>query len=794
MQGLLFHSAEAYFNHLSTRHDTLYCDAMTHRRRNPRPAAPILLLALPLVAFVACGGERSLEDIRALHAAGRFEESLEPLTELIDDGSKDPEVFYRYGVALSTTARPSQALWPLRKAMESEDWRLPAALALASGGLETGNLEEAIEAASTVLELEPDHLRALRIRANALIRTRKNLDYERAIEDADRILDLNPGDPEALIARVTALLALERAEEAEEALHDVVEAAAESSFPTQHQARFCAARAVFAQEKNEFEEAEAIHRECLEKHPTSSIVVRSAMDFFLARSQPKEATSAVLAAHRADPASREFRVGYAMRQLSSGDLEGAEQTLRAATEVDSPGLAAEAWRDVAGFMADQKRFDEAVSAYEEALAILPRPSDELLFALGDTLVLAERYERAGEIAGRLRSDSHRAMIEGRIHLGQQDPEAALERFTEGLRLWPDNVIARYYAAVAAEQAGLFDRAIEEYRYSLRVDPSATDGRYRLARILAAQGDEAAAISALHHAAQKAPATRDMALLEVELVARMQPVVGSLPPRLLAILGDREGWSRAVAAIARGAWHRAGPAAAVRVIEGGSRLDLADPVAADALRMLVRALIELDRISEARQQLEQLAGSEKAVDNSVIPALLGDVHAAAGAETEARRAYEAALEIDPEQPESLAGLASIVAATDPEAALALYARSLRDQDQDALADPAEGRSARSRAALLARLGRIDEAIAALDERLLAEPLDTRAARQLAETLRQRRGDEDLARAEKLIERADRFGHAKNTAVAREASSRPDTSNAAAATNEEARQKDDGPPAG
>jgi len=761
---------------------------MTHRSRTLRLLVPILLVLLAL----ACGSERSLEDVRALHAAGRFEQSLEPLAALIDGGSQDPEIFYRYGVALSATQRPSQALWPLRKAMENEEWRLPAALSLASGGLRTGNLEEAIEAASIVLELEPNHLRALSIRANARARTRKNLDYERAIEDADRMLELDPANPEALIVRATALLALERTEEAEKALDDVVEAAAESSLGGQDRARFCSARAVFAEEKGELEEAEAIHRECLDQHPTISVVVRSAMDFFLDRNEPEEATAAVLAAHRADPTNRDFRVGYAVRLQASGDLEGAEQTLRAATEVDSARLAAEAWRDLAGFLAEQKRFDEAVAAYEEALALLPSPSDELLFSLGDTLVLAERYERAGEIAERLRSSSHRAMIEGRIHLGRREPEAALERFSEGLRLWPDNVIARYYAAVAAEQSGLFDRAIEEYRYSLRVDPSATDGRYRLARILAAQGDEAKAISALHHAVPKAPATRDMALLEVELVSRMQPLVGSLPPRLRAILGDREGWSRAVAAIARGAWHRAGPEAATRVIEGASRLDLADPVAAEALRMLVRARLELDRTAEAREQLEQLVSSEKAVGNSLIPALLGDIHAAAGAEAEARRAYEASLAIDARQPEALAGLASLVEATDPEAALVLYSRGL--PDREALTDPARGRLALARAALLARLGRIDEAITALDERLLAEPLDPDMARQLAETLRKRRGDGDLARAERLIERADRFTHASNSPVAQEASDRPDTMAPAASTSEETGQSDGAPPAG
>lgn len=701
-----------------------------------------------------------MDDVRALHAAGRFEESLDPLVEMIDAGTEDPEVFYRYGVALAATRRPSQALWPLRRAMESEDWRLPAALSLAAGGLETGNFEEAIKAASIAIELEPDHLRALRVRAMARIQSRKDSDYELAIEDAEHVLDLDPGNPDALIARATALLALERTEEAEEALAEVIEAASGSTFDERDRARFCAARAVFAKEKEKLEEAEAIHRECLENHPTSPTVVRSAMDYFLAQGKPEEATAVVLAAHRADPTHREFRVGYAVRQQAEGDIEGAEQTLREATQLEEPLLAAEAWRDLGGFLADQRRFDDAVAAYEEAVAIVPNPSTELLFSFADTLLLAEQFDRALEVASRVGSVSHRALIEGRVHLAQHRPDKALERFSEGLRLWPDNAIGRYYAAVAAEQSGAFDRAIEEYRYSLRVDPSATDGRFRLARILAAQGDEEMALSALHHSVGRAPATLDMALLELELTARRQPVAGKLPPRLLSLVNHPSSWGRAVAAIAAGAWDRAGPTAAVRVIESGSRLDLADPMNQEALRLLIHALISAGRADEALTRLEKLAReeNEKAQDNALLHALLGRVHARTGEEGEARQAYEAALSLDSEQPEALAGLAALTADEDPQAALEIYSRGL--ENRNALGEPARGALARARAALLARLDRTDEAVAQLEARLLAEPLDVETAAQLAQILK-RRGDEAArTRAEDLAERSRRFERARS----------------------------------
>lgn len=719
------------------------------------------LLAAACGLFVlACGGGDPLEEVRSLHRQGRFEESLEPLVELVDAGSEDPEVLYLYGVALSAARRPSQALWPLRKAMESEEWEVPAALALAAGGLESGNFEEAIDAASRVLELEPDNQRALLIRGTARTHTRKDIDYELAVEDAERVLELDPGNIDALIARATALLALERTDEAGEALAAISEAAEGSRLANVDAARFCTARGVFAMEKGDAEEAEAIHRECLEAHPTSRIVVRTAMEFFEAQQRSDEATAIVLAAHEAAPEDREFRIGYAFRQQITGDLEGAEQTLRAATAIEDPLLAAEAWRDLAGFYAQHQRFDEAVDAYDEALAGIDRPNPDVLFGFGDVLVLAGRHDRALEVASRLESEAHAAMIRGRVHLARKDPEGALEQFAKGLLLWPNNAIARYYAAVAAEQTGRFDRAIEEYRYSVRVEPGGSDGRYRLARILAAQGDDDLAMSALHHALSRAPSTVEMALLELELLARATPLQGSPPPRLLQLVGSPQTWGQAVAAIAEGSWRRAGPAAAVQVVEGSNRLDLAAPANAEALRMLVRAQLASEQAAEARARLEELRSRMGEEASALIHALLGQVHASQGDPQAARAAFERALEIEPGQPEAIAGLASMESESSPEQALALYARGL--QDREDLGSPERGRLARARADLLMRLDRRDEAIEQLEQRLLAEPLDAAAASRLAEILAASvdgaggTGSEATAeRARRLSERARRF---------------------------------------
>ncbi len=138
-----------------------------------------VVCGLASLGFVfACASEDPLVRARALQEANRFDESLPLLEEMMDVGSDDPEVLYRYGLALSRAGMPSRAIWPLNKAMRTDEWLVPAALVVARNGSRTSNFEEAIAAATTVLEHEPDNEQALMVRAEARTRTRKDSDYE----------------------------------------------------------------------------------------------------------------------------------------------------------------------------------------------------------------------------------------------------------------------------------------------------------------------------------------------------------------------------------------------------------------------------------------------------------------------------------------------------------------------------------------------------------------------------------------------------------------------------------------
>jgi len=721
----------------------------------------LLLLAVVLPAMLAgCGPGDPVEEIRELHAAGRFEESLEPLRNLLGARSEDPEVHYLYGLALALSGRPSLALWPLRKAMESPEWLVPAALQLAAGALQTGDPERAIEATTRLLEAEPEHTGALVLRALARVHTRR--DYEGALADAERALEIDPDNPEALIPRVVALLALERVEQAGAALDEIERRFREEEPGLQSTATYCAARASFAKEKGDAEAADRIYGECLEQFPANFVLVEDAIEFYDAQRRFDRSDEILRKAIEEAPQARHYRISLVARLQAAGEAEEAERILKQATEVEHPVLAANAWADLAGYYVGRQNFAAGVSAFERALEMVPDPGSEFVFVYADALIGAGRHEKALELAREMTVPAHRELIQGRVHLARGEPAQALESFTEGLRLWPNNGVARYYAALAAEGIGDFDRAIAEYRYSLRAGSGATDARLRLGRLHAAEGAYALALEALRHDVAKQPGNLEMALLELEIAARLGTAAGTLAPRLAELVRPPAVWGRAVAALAAGTRARSGAAAAVELVRQADRLDLAQPRNAPALRVLVVDLADAGKADEALALVESVLRARPNV--AAFRALLGLALARRGAATgEVRAAYERALELDPENAHALSGLARLAAeAGDAEAALSLYERA-------AAADPKELSPLRASAELLISLGRLEVAEQRLESLLERDPYDGGAAFALAELL-ERRG----AKAERtlmLARRAVRFGGGPEAEELLDRASRP-----------------------
>lgn len=705
------------------------------------------LLALIAAALAGCGST-SIEDVRELQDShANYPASVEPLRKLLEQHPDDPEVNYRYGLALVATQQPELSKWSLRKAMESEEWFERTATALAHALVATGDFDESIAVCNQLLERKPDDVPTLLLRADAHVRSRRN--YDAALADAERVLELDPENVDALIPRTVALLALERVDEANEALEQLEGLYRDDSLGLHGSPGFCAARATFAKEKGENDLAAERFDGCVEQFPEWSPLVEDAVAFFDALGRHEHAQEILERAVEASPGDGGVRFALALRLHHQGETERAKELMRAGTRDSESAEIAGGWAAFGSFLSELGEYQEAADAFVRARELDSTNNPDLLFAQADSAVVAGRHEDALRLAQQMTVPAHRELVRGRVALERREPRKALGHFSEGIRLWPNNAIARYYAAVAAEQVGDFDRAIEEYRYAMRVAPRATDAYLRLARLHFAAGRDAHALTALTFVPGGRPNEEEAWRLELRLVARL----GNEPkaPEHPAEQQDRERWSAGIAAIARGIRDRDGAKAAVGYLRRVASVDLGDRAHAEILEVWIESLAATGRTSEALTKAD--AALRGHADVAILHALRGKALALAGADPQrVREAYQRALELDGEEPRALRGLADLLAAQgESDAALSLYERALAADHADSEFAAATQRAA---AKLLIAAGRRAEAEERLSALLREYPYDAEAALALAELYAARDADRRQTRA--LARRAVRFG--------------------------------------
>jgi tetratricopeptide (TPR) repeat protein len=706
-------------------------------------ATCVLVASFLLVGTLAgCGSGDPLERAQPLLAEGRFEEALEPLREAVQADPEDPEIQFLYGAALWRSGRPSMAVWSLRKASEHPEWSVRAGLELGASAMQARNWEAAIEAADRVLTLEPDNLRAVVLRAEARLGAKQDL--EAALADYERALEVAPEDVRLKVSRAAALLLLKRLDEVQEAIAELQGGEGANALDEVALARLCTTRAVFANEKRDFDEAELLFEKCLEEFPVHGVVLDAATDFFDARGRPERATEALRAAVEAAPVAAPYRITLARRMRAAGDFEQSEEVLRAGLEIPSPELRSLAWAALADHYVAADDLDAAAAAYEKSFQLKPEPSTLEVLTLADIFARAGWNERALEVAERLDNDTYRGLVEARVHLNEGRPRAALARLDGVLAAWPDNPGARYYAARAAEQIGDFDRAIAEYRQSIRSRADFTEAGLRLARLHEAEGADLRAWAAASHHKRAHPDEPEGAVLLLRLASRMGPET-----RLRSLLRDLRGrkvWPRAIALRADAVALRAGPEAAIEMLRGAPGIDLERPGDADALRSLCVHLVAAGRMAEADAALQAALAAHPDVGafHEVRGLLLEQRGASSG---DVRDAYERAVELAPRNGRALEALGRLSEeADDLESALRYYGRA-------AAANPNERGPLRRAATLLAAAGRTQEAEAQWEALLLEHPYDAAAAMQLVRLRldRQQEGDRTL----ELARRAVRF---------------------------------------
>ena len=283
-------------------------------------------LVFAAAAVGGCGSSHPLQAVRLQQAGGDFEGSIEPLRGLLSGSRDDPEVLYRYGLALGRTGRPSLAGWSLRKAMQDPNFLVPAGLQVAYGELHIGNRPEAIAVTTLILAAHPDNLDARLIRANAYARSPRQ--YEKALADVDRILELEPEQLAALEPRILALIELERIDEVAAAMEDLGRRIDEGQLGAGVPAWHCVTTAIFADESGQPELAVKRWEGCLELYPAHPNVVTKALDFYNGRGEFDRSIEILRSSLAKNPSARQHRVILAELLRQIGESAQAEELLR----------------------------------------------------------------------------------------------------------------------------------------------------------------------------------------------------------------------------------------------------------------------------------------------------------------------------------------------------------------------------------------------------------------------------------------------------------------------------------
>ncbi|MCU1347247.1 MAG: tetratricopeptide repeat protein, partial [Acidobacteria bacterium] len=158
----------------------------------------------------------------------------------------------------------------------------------------------------------------------------------------------------------------------------------------------------------------------------------------------------------------------------AGPKNDSVEAFRKAVALDRKYL--RAWYNLGAALFDAQRYDEALQAYQVALA----PIDQA-FAKDETVdpIHARAYLNLGA-----------------IYAKQKQWKLALGAYGKALRLDPKNASPYYNTGFIDYTLGDFAQAEEAYRAALKLDPSLPLAHFHLGLIAARRGDDAAAVQSL----------------------------------------------------------------------------------------------------------------------------------------------------------------------------------------------------------------------------------------------------------------------------------------------------------
>ncbi|HKE12599.1 MAG TPA: tetratricopeptide repeat protein, partial [Myxococcota bacterium] len=443
------------------------------------------LSAAGLVAAVlgACGPrfDAKLAHLRSLQESGHYDETLQPLREILSKSPDNPDANFLLGLSLMQTGHTPDAVGPLRKAAASDAYATEGGILLASAFMAGQAYAEAVTATSRVIQKEPALYSAWAVRAQAHL---AEGDFAGALADADKLVELQPEQIAGHLIRASALQRLGRLDDVEQTYALVLEKA-KATGESALAARVCVERAKLARVRG----ADDPHTEqamlaCVAEYPADPGVLGAASDFYASSGRIAEGEKLWRDAAARSPDSIPLRLGFAHDLARHGLVDDAEETLVSLTQSFPTSI--EAWKALAELQRARGTLDRALASLDQALK--SSAGDEgLRLARGDLLVLRGDLDGAEAALATLPDGVSHDLLQGRLYFARRQYPKALDVLGSALNLAPQNPGARVLAGQAAERVGERQRAIDEYRTALRLDPSLGEPRLALARLLLTAG-------------------------------------------------------------------------------------------------------------------------------------------------------------------------------------------------------------------------------------------------------------------------------------------------------------------
>ncbi len=702
------------------------------------PAIGLAVLGLTLACTDSI--QEQVSEARAQLSGGQVALALGMLTEVVAERPDHKEAHYLLGVSQLRAGQPGLAVGPLAKASTSEEFGVPAGVALASALLGSGDAMGAHAAASRVLEQAPDQTAALHTRARASLATGRPAE---ALADAEALLALDASALHGFQLRALALTALGRLDEAEAAHRRALEVTGDH--PALGPVACLGLAAFQARQRGHVERARETFAGCLAAHPTDLRVLRATAEF---SPDAERALAPWREAVAREPGNLALQAGLAEQLDARGRTDEAATRMRQAAEAsDQPA----AWLLLANHRLRHGHQAEALDALARAqVHAVGEDADKLRVLVSEIRIADGDLEAAEAALEEIQLPERRDQLKGLLAAARGNPAEALAAFERALERATLDASLHFAAGRAARDAGDWERAARHLAAAVQLDAGTTGAALLLAELQLETGAYAAATALAARQAALGGVEAPRALL---LQARAELATGNAEgARNLVAQAERSGAAPAALAVERARLARregGAPAAAGVLLASG--LEWTDPASEDALRFLADDLLQLGRAEEAQQLIDETVAARP--ERGALREIQGRVRFNRGEVAAARQAFEGALARDRRDANALRGLAEIaVAEGRRDEAVALLERA-------AIARPSDGTASYRAAQILLAQGRVDAAEAQLRAALKRSPGNAFACNDLAWLLAEEGRDLELAL--ELARRATRLRPEPNT---------------------------------